>query len=449
MRTTNKKGFLQLLLTTMLAMFVGNIAYSQNFGSSLKNYEILKFGSYSADYEAYCVLPNTNTIFSVGSPRFLRVSDAMTGTERIFQSSIKMSSIGGVAGDYNGKSIAISSMNSIGIAYLIDRTTGETDTLFVFKSSFPWYAAFSPVGVQTLNNGDPTKVYFYGCFDSIVGLSNTPKFLVRYDMVTGTLSKVIPDQDFSVEYVMMFKDMYYFKVTGAKDGRNDIDWFRWNPVTSKFEVVFDRNHGFMGCALVTNGTTCLMYTNTIRQDNPFMSKYDEVTNTFTKMYTNVHNIACFKNEFYLKTEDNIVNVKSETIQTNGFLKYNAEEDMLYGFENLIYDKNGVSFDYMEASKDFLVFTGGQNLKLMAHSGTGIKQTKVSTLVLPNPMPCTYSFQVPTDYVGNVLTITSLNGSVLMERKLQDMQVDLNLPTGMYILQIRNEKTYEFRKIIVR
>lgn len=434
----------------MLAMFVGNIAKSQNLVNSMKNYEIVKFGSYASNIQASYVLPNTNTVFSVAGPNTLRLNDAMTGTERNFQPSIKMSYMKSIAGDYNGKSIAISSVGSNGVAYLIDRVTGKADTLFVFKSSFPFYAAEDPLSyVQTLSN-DPTKVYFTGCFDSIVGVSNTPKFLVRYDMVTGVLSQVIPEQDYAVEYLMMFKDMYYFKVSFAKDGRNQYDWFRWNPVVNKFEVVFDRMHGFPGCGLFTNGTTCLMYTNTIRQDNPSMFKYDEVTNKFTKLYSNVYSIACFKNEFYLKVDTNIVNAKNETIQTSGFLKYNAEDDKLYGFENLVYDKGSVDFNNMVEGKDFLIFPGAQNLKLMAHSGTGIVgHENALALNVPNPMPCFYTFQVPNDYVGSVFTITSLNGQVLLKKKLQNEELEINLQAGIYIMEIRNEKTYTYKKIIVR
>ncbi|MGI9117968.1 MAG: T9SS type A sorting domain-containing protein [Minisyncoccia bacterium] len=426
----------------MLVMFVGNMTISAQAGKPRVNqvtgYELVPFGNNGGN--AVCILPGTNTLFSVNAPNTLVLNEAK-GSQRVFHSDVNFSNIISVLGDYNNKSVLITTN---GYVYVVDKVTGHTTLAFKALTSFPKVQSVF-TGMVTLDN-DPSKVYICGCFDSIAGKPNTPKFLLRYDLVNGEITKVIEDQPYEVGDLVKFKGKLFIGINYDKLGNIANKVIIFDPLTNTFSNI---NKGTLngGGTMATNGTT-LLSTGYKQGFFHCLFQYDEVANTFVTLFTGVDEACVYKGEFYLGTQEFITNSSNETIPANYFVKYNAELGELSTFDGLVFDRSNLDFTRMFAGKDYFLFSGVPAYRLQPIA-SGVSNTKASVLVLPNPMPCAYSFQVPSDYVGSVLTISSLNGQVLMERKLQDEALDLNLPIGMYILQIRNEKIYESRKIFVR
>jgi hypothetical protein len=134
------------------------------------------------------------------------------------------------------------------------------------------------------------------------------------------------------------------------------------------------------------------------------------------------------------------------MEVNYFAKYNAELKEISTFSTVI-DRNNTDFEQMFAGKDYLLFAGEQAYRFQTVA-SGIDHKHVSGLVLPNPATQSCSFAVPTDYVGSTMRITSLNGQVISEVKLQNENT-LQLPAGIYFIEISNSKFYENRKLVVR
>lgn len=426
----------------MLVMFVGNMtltAQTQIQVNQTPGYEFIPFGNRYDYAKANYVIPNTNTVFTV-LPFGVYVTREAKGVERVFNSNIKLSDqVFGVAGDYNNKSVAVS---SDGYAYVVDRTTGSTSVAFKALTSF--YKVQSVFGgITTL--GDLTKVYISGTFDSIVGRANTPKYLLCYDMVTGLISDVIEDQPFSVSGITKFKDEVF--VVFGYDSKLNFPpvWIKdYNPVT-KISRDVKTSNVYLDLKLATNGTSLLG----IGYKQGFVSclfQYDESVNDFYELYSGVYDACAYKNEYYLNTSEFIKNTRNEIMQVNKFAKYNSETKEISSFNAV--RPNDVDLGNMIPAKDYLIFAGSQPYRLQPVA-VGLDYKNASLMQIPNPLPSTYTLQVPTDLLGSTLMVTDLKGSVVLEKQMQG-DLDLNLQPGMYIVQInRNDNTCEYRKIIVR
>lgn len=435
-----KQGFLQFLI--MLAMFVGNIAKSQTQVqvNQASGFEFIPFGTPHLDVRANCVIPGTNTIFSVAQFG-VYINREAKGVERVFNSDITLSEqVFSVIGDYNNKSLILS---YDGYAYLVDRTTGHTVVAFKAMTSFlrtpPVFSC-----ITTIDN-DPTKVYIGGCFDSIVGKTNTPKLLIRYDMVTGAITRVIDDQPYEVGDLIKFKNKLFIGFNYDKNLSPTDKMIRtWDLTTGTFSEV---SKGTMlgGTTLVSNGNT-LLATGYKQGFVKTLFQYDELTNSFVTLFTGVDEAVAFKGSYYLGTSEFINNTSNETMEVNYFAKYNAELKEISTFSTVI-DRNNTDFEQMFAGKDYLLFAGEQAYRFQTVA-SGIDHKHVSGLVLPNPATQSCSFAVPTDYVGSTMRITSLNGQVISEVKLQNENT-LQLPAGIYFIEISNSKFYENRKLVVR
>lgn len=435
-----KKGFLQFL--TILAMFVGNIASAQTQVqvSQSSGFEFIPFGKPHLDVRANCVLPNSNTIFSVAQFGVYITREAK-GVERVFNSDIKLSDqIFAVDGDYDNKSIAIS---FDGYVYSIDRNTGHTT--IVFKALTSFFHSPSVFGrLLTLDN-DPTKVYIMGNFDSIIGKTNTPKFLIRYDLITGAITRVIDEQIYSIGGIVKFRNKLFIAFDYDKY-LNPADKIirTWDIASGTFTEV---NKGTLegGVKFVSNGNT-LLATGYKQNFVDGLFQYDELTNSFVTLFTGVSEAQVFKGIYYLGTSEFINNTSNETMQVNYFAKYNAELEEISTF-NIALDRSNLDFEQMYTGKDYLIFAGEQAFRFQSIA-SGISAKHMSSLVLPNPMPKSCSFVTPSDYIGSNLRITSLNGQVISEFTIQ-YENTLSLPAGIYILEISNSKFYENRKIVVR
>ncbi len=424
----------------MLVMFVGNMttkAQATNLSQN-KGYEIVTFGGLTNEISGTEYFDTTtNVIWAVGQKTLIS-RNAQTGV--VTKTVLNLNDPSAIAGSYQRKHLTRDGSS----LYLIDEF-GSAYFIFKAHTSFPREGA----DLRMANLwADQSKVCVYGNFDSIEGKTNTPKFALIYDMVTGSITPLFPpEQEWSIEKIVPFKNKLFFGVNSTKEGRIDKSVLCYDLITKvlSYPVV---NKSLFFNDLATDGNTLLLNCFSGYYDYT-LYKYNEVTGNFEEKFIGVSNACFFKGKCYLASSDIIKKCgTNEEIQANYFVEYNTVNDELIGL-NAIADASLFDVGKMAATKDYLVFYGTQGRRLQAKAN-GINGYKnASALNIPNPMPSTYSLQVPNDYVGSVLTVTDLKGSVLMERKLDGDVVEFNFPAGAYVLQIRNEKTYTIKKIIVR
>ncbi len=424
----------------MLVMFVGNMTSKAQVTNLPQNntMEVVPFGLGTSEVNSSYVIHNTNTIISDGM-NFILIRDAKTGDEKKVVTT-GLSYTDEIAGT-NGKEHLLAAGGKV---YILNEN-GSSNLLFKFLTSFPREGV--NVGITNLTD-DHTKVCIYGNFDSIVGIEGCPKFALIYNMVTGSISPLFPpDQEWSVEQVVMFKGRIYFSVNSTKEGRIDKILRMYDPSTGQLS---DPNLGTAGhyARLFTDGTTLLMLSENLKYGfNGLIYKLNENTNVFDEKYLGVINATFFKGKCYLNTAEFIKKPgTNEEINANYFVEYNPVNDELTAVN---VSTNNFDCNNMLPTKDYLVSAGRYGLRIQ-NKANGINgYSNASALNIPNPISSRYSFLAPNDYVGSVLTVTDLKGSVLMERKLDGDVVEFNFPAGAYVLQIRNEKTYTIKKIIVR
>ena len=421
-------------------MFVGNMALKAQVTNLPQNntMEVVPFGLGTSEVNRSYVIPNTNTIISDGL-NFILFRDAKTGDEKKVATT-GLTYVDRIAGT-NGKEHLLVANSKV---YLLNEN-GSRNLLFTFLTSFPREGV--NVGITNLTD-DHTKVCIYGNFDSIVGIEGCPKFAFIYNMVTGSISPLFPpDQEWSVEQVVIFKGKIYAALGSTIDGRIDKILRVYDPSTNQ---LYFPNVGTASiyARLFTDGNTLLILSENLKYGhNGLIYKLNENTNVFDEKYIGVINATFFKGKCYLNTAEFIKKPgANEEINANYFVEYNPVNDELTAVN---VSTNNFDCNNMLPTKDYLVSAGRYGLRLQSKANGINGYSNASALNIPNPMPCKYSLLVPTDYIGSVLTITGLNGSVLFKGELQDASTELNLPIGFYIMEIRNEKIYYIRKIIVR
>lgn len=454
-------GARQICSTFLIVFFMflseGNVAAQSSIENSATSFSFTKIATLGgSSNRATCTypIPGTNNLVILtehGNIFLFNLETNQIVSECVCPEAFNTSSSPMICGYYNNQ-VTLIIRNNVSYVYIVDLSTGKARKVATFLTDFgPDNSAIAFVRGSDLNSH---TMVISGSFESInaTNVVGSPKLFTEFDMSNETFSFMF-DQSYSGGDNIFFKGKRFFAYFGDKQGQIDLKNVKYFDTATKIvNSVNVVKNAILG-NFVSDGNS--LYANASvysQRDHDFVSsllKYNEQTNTFEHLYYGVSKMTFCKGNFYLYTEDSIINVATgNAIYANYFIILDSNGKMQKS-ATAIDPFSGVPFGNMESTKDFVVFASSNLYKFVNSSSNGIHKVYNNDdfTIYPNPVNPgdVIIVKFSPEYLGGIAAIYSLDGRVLASIVISEQQITFPpLSKGIYNIVINKNQV---RKLV--